>query len=60
MENPEDFVLVANEDRKMTPFKIDPDYYYFGELPKLLDLLPWSTPILFGMNLIRIPNRLFI
>lgn len=38
----------------MTPFKSNSDCHYFGELLKLLGLLPWSVPILFGMNLVSI------
>ena len=44
----------------MTPFKSGPDCHYFGELLKLLALLSWSTPILFGMSLLSVAARLFI
>lgn len=41
--------------------KYDIDRHYLGDLLiKLLDLLPWSTHILFSMNLVSIPARPFI
>lgn len=39
----------------MMPFISNSDCHYFGERLNLLGLLPWSTPSLFGMNLVSIP-----